>query len=145
MKELRTEIEIAASANRVWATLTDFSSFPVWNPFIRRVDGELRVGARLVIRLQLPNARSMTFRPRVLRVEPGRQLRWRGHLLVPGLFDGEHIFAIEPLGAGRARFIQREIFTGLLVPLLARRLDRTTRRGFEAMNLALKARAEGGS
>ena len=72
MKELRTEIEIAASANRVWATLTDFSSFPVWNPFIRRVDGELRVGARLVIRLQLPNARSMTFRPRVLRVEPGR-------------------------------------------------------------------------
>src|SRR5213594_4362456 len=143
MKELRTEIEIAASANRVWATLTDFSSFPVWNPFIRRVDGELRVGARLVIRLQLPNARSMTFRPRVLKVEPGRQLRWRGQLVMRGLFDGEHIFAIEPLGPRRARFVHREIFTGLLVPLLARGLDRTTRRGFEAMNLALKARAEG--
>jgi len=143
MKELRTEIEIAASANRVWATLTDFSSFPVWNPFIRRVDGELRAGARLVIRLQLPSARSMTFRPRVLRVEPGRQLRWRGHIIVRGLFDGEHVFEIEPLSADRARLVHREIFTGLLVPLMARSLDHTTRRGFEAMNVALKVRTEG--
>jgi len=143
MKELRTEIEIAAPADRVWVALTDFPSFPRWNPFIRRVDGDLRVGARLTVRIQLPSARSMTFRPRVLKVEPGRELRWRGQLMVPGLFDGEHIFAIEPLGAGRARFVHREIFTGLLVPLLARSLDSTTRRGFEAMNLALKARAEG--
>ena len=143
MKELRTELEIAAPADRVWIALTDFASFPLWNPFIRRVDGELRVGARLTVRIQLPNARSMTFRPRVLKVEPGRQLRWRGQLVMRGLFDGEHIFAIEPLGPRRARFVHREIFTGLLVPLLARGLDRTTRRGFEAMNLALKARAEG--
>ncbi len=143
MKELRTEIEIAASANRVWATLTDFSSFPVWNQFIRRLDGELRVGARLVIRLQLSNARSKTFRPRVLRVEPGRQLRWRGHFIVRGLFDGEHAFEIEALSADRARLVHREIFTGLLVPLMARSLDHTTRRGFEAMNVALKVRTEG--
>jgi len=143
MKELRTELEIAAPADRVWIALIDFASFPLWNPFIRRVEGDLHVGARLTVRIQLPNARSMTFRPRVLQVEPGRELRWRGHFVMRGLFDGEHIFAIEPLGARRARFVHREIFTGLLVPLLARSVDHTTRRGFEAMNLALKARAEG--
>ncbi|HLE55364.1 MAG TPA: SRPBCC domain-containing protein [Thermoplasmata archaeon] len=61
---------------------------------------------------------------------------------IPGLFDGEHIFEIEPAGAGRTRFVQREVFRGLLVPVLARSLDRDTKRGFEEMNRALKMRAE---
>jgi hypothetical protein len=30
MKELHSEIEIQASADRVWQLLTDFSSFPQW-------------------------------------------------------------------------------------------------------------------
>jgi hypothetical protein len=62
---------------------------------------------------------------------------------MPGLFDGEHILAIEPLEETRARFIQREIFTGVLVSLFALvGLFQNTLLGFEAMNQALKARAE---
>ncbi len=85
----------------------------------------------------------MTVRPRILTAKPGRELRWCGHLLIPGLFDGEHIFTIEPLAAGGVQFIQREIFTGLLVPLFVHRLETETRRGFEDKNHALKRRAEG--
>ena len=84
----------------------------------------------------------MTFRPTVMKVEPGRELRWLGHLLVPGIFDGEHIFEIEELESDRVRFVQREVFKGLLVPLLARSLDRDTQRGFEEMNRALRERVE---
>jgi hypothetical protein len=142
MKELRTEIEIQASAERVWQLLTDFPAFPQWNPFIRKASGNIRVGERLEVRLQPSGASAMTFRPTVLKVEPNREFRWLGHLLIPGLFDGEHSFTIEPLGEGRVRFTQREVFTGLLVPLLARGLDTDTQRGFEEMNQALKARAE---
>ena len=144
MKKLRTEIEIQASAERVWQLLTDFPSFPQWNPFIRKASGNIRVGERLEVKLQPSGASAMTFRPTVLKVEPNREFRWLGHLLVRGLFDGEHIFTIEPLGEGRVRFTQREVFTGLLVPLFARGLDTDTRRGFEEMNQALKARAEQG-
>ena len=142
MKELKSEIEIETSAERVWEILTDFARFPQWNPFIRRASGNLRAGERLEVTMQPAGARGMTFRPTVLNVEADRELRWIGHLLIPGLFDGEHIFTIEPSGTGRVRFTQRESFTGLLVPLLARGLDTDTRRGFEEMNLALKARAE---
>jgi hypothetical protein len=145
MKELRSEIEIQASAERVWQLLTDFASFPRWNPFIRRASGNVLVGERLEVNIQPSGARGMIFRPTVLKAEPNRELRWLGHFLVSGLFDGEHIFTIEPLGTNRARFIQREIFTGLLVPILARGLDTDTRRGFEEMNLALKVRAEQGA
>ena len=65
----------------------------------------------------------MTFRPAVLAVEPACELRWLGHSLVPGLFDGEHEFQIHSLGPGRVRFVQQERFTGVLVPLFARNLD----------------------
>jgi hypothetical protein len=142
MKELRTEIEINASAERVWQLLTDFASFPQWNPFIRRASGEPKKGAQLQVYLQPSGTKGMTFRPKVLKVEPDRELRWLGHFMIPGLFDGEHIFTIEPLEAGRVRFVQREIFTGILVPLFARWLSKDTRQGFEEMNLALKLRAE---
>ena len=142
MKELRSEIEIQASAERVWQLLTDFPSFPQWNPFIRKASGNIRVGERLEVNIQPSGASGMTFRPTVLKAEPNRELRWLGHLLISGLFDGEHSFTIEPLGEGRVRFTQREVFTGLLVPLFARGLDTDTRRGFEEMNQALKARAE---
>jgi len=37
---------------------------------------------------------------------------------------------------------QEETFTGVLVPLMARSLDRHTQPAFEAMNAALKHRAE---
>jgi hypothetical protein len=142
VKELRSEIEIQASAERVWQLLTDFASFPQWNPFIRKASGAIRVGERLEVYIQPSGASGMTFRPTVLKAEPNRELRWLGHLLISGLFDGEHSFTIEPLGASRVRFTQREVFTGLLVPLFARGLDTDSRRGFEEMNQALKSKAE---
>ncbi len=142
MKELESEIEIQASAERVWQLLTDFASFSQWNPFIRRASGNVQVRERLKVNIRPSGARGMTFRPTVLKAEPNRELRWLGRLLIPGLFDGEHIFTIEPLGTNRVRFVQREIFTGLLVTLFTRGLDADTRRGFEEMNQALKVRAE---
>jgi hypothetical protein len=142
MKELHSQIEINASAERVWRVLTDFASYPEWNPFIRRISGELTTGERLQVRLEPPESRSITLRPKVLNAEPNHQVRWLGHLLVPGLFDGEPSFVIQPSGEDRVRFVQREAFRGLLVPLFARSLDNNTRRGFEEMNRALKERAE---
>ena len=140
--QLRTEVEIRATPERVWEILTDFNAYSDWNPFIPRIAGPLAVGARLDAHLRPPGGRGMRFRPTVLAAAPARELRWLGHLGVPGLFDGEHGFRIEPLGPDRVRFVQEERFTGLLVPLFARSLDGPTRAGFEAMNRALKDRAE---
>jgi hypothetical protein len=142
MKELHTEIEIQASKERVRQLLTDFAAFSQWNPFIRRVEGETKVGTKLEAYIQPSGASGMTFKPTVLKAEPYQELRWLGCLLVPGLFDGEHIFTINVLGENRVRFTQQENFTGILVPLFAHSLDTDTLRGFKEMNQALKRRAE---
>jgi hypothetical protein len=141
MRELRREIDIDAPPAAVWAVLTDIRSYAEWNPFIRHVAGELREGAKLEVRIEPPGGRSMTFKPTVLGVEPERELRWLGRLLLPGVFDGEHVFHIEPLDDARSRFTQAERFSGILVPLFRGTLDKT-KLGFEQMNAALKTRAE---
>ncbi|MBE9167216.1 SRPBCC domain-containing protein [Pleurocapsales cyanobacterium LEGE 06147] len=142
MKELYTEIEIEAPIERVWQILTDFTSFPDWNPFIRQIKGELQENKQLIVCIQPSGGDRMRFQPTVIKVQPNSELRWRGHFLIPGLFDGEHIFVLEPLDKNRVRFSQREIFKGLLVLLLSKKLDTETKRGFEEMNLALKRRVE---
>jgi len=141
-KQLRTEIEIEATPERVWQVLTDFAAFPEWNPFMTRAEGTARRGERLTIRMQPDGGRAMTFRPTVLEAEPNRHLRWVGRVVVPGVFDGEHSFSIERVGEGEVRLIQQEEFRGILVPLMARSLDRNTLPAFEKMNHALKRRAE---
>lgn len=141
MKTLDTHIDIAAPPDVVWAVLTDFPSFGRWNPFIVHIAGTVVEGQRLEARLQPPGGRAMTFRPTLRVVRQERELRWLGRLALPGLFDGEHIFLVEPTETG-VRFTQREEFRGVLVPLLWRQLDTKTRAGFEAMNEALKLRAE---
>ncbi|MCC5857501.1 MAG: SRPBCC domain-containing protein [Ectothiorhodospiraceae bacterium] len=143
MKHLETEILIKGRPEQVWAVLTDFPRYPEWNPFIRQAEGDLRTGGRLRVRIHPPGGRPMTFRPLVRAARPGTELRWQGRVLLPGLFDGEHVFRMEPTGDGQVRFTQSERFRGLLVPLFPGSLYANTLRGFEAMNLALKDRVEG--
>jgi len=104
----------------------------------------LKVGAQLPVYLKPPNGMGMTFKPRVLKAEQTKELRWLGLLIMPGLFDGEHTLSILPLEGGHARFIQHESFTGVLVPLFTLLgLIKDTYLVFEAMNQALKAQVEG--
>ena len=143
MKHLRTEIEIGASNEKVWQVLTGFSSFPEWNPFIKRVQGEAKEGEKLEVSLQPPGGTSMTFRSHVVTADPGKELRWLGKVGVPGIFDGEHYFIIEIASDNQVRLIHGEYFRGILVPLMALMgLFGKTKRGFEEMNQALKTRVE---
>jgi hypothetical protein len=141
MRELTSTIEIDAPPEQVWAVLTDFASYGEWNPFIRSIEGEAAVGARLKARITPPEGRAMAFKPTVKAADAPRELRWLGRLLVPGIFDGEHRFQLEPLDGDRTRFIQSERFSGVLVSLSGNALAKTER-GFEEMNEALKRRVE---
>lgn len=141
-RELYSEIEIHASPDRIWEILSDFKSYPEWNPFIRSVQGTLVVGERITADLQPAGATGMKISPVLLKVDPGRELRWIGHLFIRGLVDGEHVFEIRPLGNDLCLFIQHEYFSGLLIPLIETMLNTDTARGFAEMNEALKARAE---
>ena len=140
--ELHSEIEIGASPQVVWDVLTDLGAYPQWNPFITEARGEVEVGARLTNRLEPPGGRAMTFRPVITAAEPANTLEWLGRFGVPGVFDGRHRFELVETPSGGTRLVHTEHFRGALVRMLRTSLDTSTLDGFEAMNEALKARAE---
>ena len=137
MRTLTSTIELDARPDEIWHALTDTAAHSDWNPFITELHGDLAVGNRIDVRIAPPGGKPMSFRPTVTDVEPGRKLAWLGHFLVPGLFDGAHVFTLEPLPDGRTRLVQSETFRGLLVGLAGRLLD-NTEAGFAAMNEALR-------
>ena len=141
---IATEIHMDASRELVWQVLTDFARYGEWNPFIPWAEGTAREGERIRIKVQPAGKGGMVFRPRVLRCAEARELRWLGHLGVPGLFDGEHGFELEDGPDGGCRLRHTELFRGLLVPLFRKGLEGETTQGFHAMNAALKMRAETG-
>lgn len=139
MRQLRTDIEIDARPDRVWAILTDLTQ-----PGTRSSspsEASQLWGSKLEVWIAPPEGKAMTFKPTVLNAEPNRELRWLGRVLLPRILDGEHMLLLEPLAGGRVRFRAGRAFRGVLVPFLAKALAKTER-GFTTMNEALKCRAE---
>ena len=141
MKQIRTEIAIKAPSKKVWNILMDFGAYGEWNPFIQSISGEGRVNTKLSAFLKPPDMKGMNIKPKVIKMDEGREFRWCGHLLFPGLFDGEHIFELRDENGGTV-FVQREEFKGLFSSSILKKVGHNTLKGFEEMNHALKALAE---
>jgi len=143
-RELRANpVQIDASPEQVWATLTDFESFPRWNPFIRRASGSIVPGGKIKIQLRIYGRTLMPLNPTVIMVEPPSELRWFAKNGPSGVFDVERFFIIEPAPDGGSIFRQGEDCTGFMAPFfLALGLESRILRGYERFNRALKKRAE---
>src|ERR1041384_7888478 len=96
MRELYTEIEIAASAENVWRQLMEFENYPNWNPFIRSIEGEAKPGAPLKVFLKPSGGSGMTLKPNVVECLPNAKFSWLGSQMAKGLFDARHAFLLEP-------------------------------------------------
>ncbi|MGJ1498699.1 SRPBCC family protein [Sphingobacterium spiritivorum] len=138
-KEIKTEIVIHATPEKIWKILTDFENYVQWNSFITSITGEVEKGNKIVVRIKPPNGKGMTFKPTILTKTDNKELSWRGKLLFKGLFDGTHIFELINNGDGTTTFIQSERFSGIFVCLF--NLQKT-RNGFNEMNKKLKEIAE---
>jgi len=144
-KSIATEITIDAPADAVWSVLADTAAYADWNPFVTSLSGDLVKGATLAVTIQLQGKSPMKLVPEVLAAEPGRELRWVGKLGLRGIFDGEHYFILEETADGATVFRHGETFSGPLAYPLFALIRKDTKAGFEAMNAALKARAEAGA
>ncbi len=141
-KLIKTEIVINATPSKIWTILAKFGDYPKWNPFIKSIKGNFKVGNKIEVTITPPDSKPMTFKPKVLTNEPNKELSWLGTLLFKGIFDGEHKFELIDNGNGTTTFIQSENFKGILVPLFKKSLDNNTKNGFELMNKKLKELAE---
>lgn len=112
-----------------------------WNPFITKANGKVTKGEQLEVCISPPDGKKMTFKPTVKSAFENCEFSWLGRFLLPGIFDECHIFTITKNDEG-CLFLQKEEFSGMLVPLVWGSVEKKTRTGFELMNNALKERAE---
>jgi hypothetical protein len=144
MRTVEAVTEIAASAEMVWAVLTDFPRYPEWATYIRKLAGRAEPGASLRLVAGPPGRPPYTVHVPVLEATPGFRLAWAA--VIPGMpwlpsaiFSGVHEFILEALPGGGTRLIHREYFSGLL-SRLSKEGPRGADEGFDAFNLALKCR-----
>ena len=134
--KIYTEITINSTKENVWNVLMHFDDYAKWNPFITEIKGSKVVGERLDVAID-----GMKFTPIVIENKPNKVFSWLGSLLFEGIFDGNHIFELKEVGEGVV-FIHKETFKGILVPFLKKMLINKTKKGFIAMNKALKELVE---
>lgn len=140
-KEIKTEIIINASREKIWKVLTDFEAYPQWNPFVVRIEGKPIIGTRLKNTLQNGD-KQFQFKPIVTSVEPGKSFAWLGSLFIKGLFDGHHSFELKDLGNSQVKFIHSEQFSGILSGFILKKIGADTKLNFVKFNEAIKKRAE---
>ena len=135
-KEIKTEVEINASASTVWGALTNFPAYTIWNPWIYPASGEAVAGRQLD--LTLHGGTIIRFNPTVLVAQPERELSWSGKITFAGV-ERVATFEIQPLGPHSVHFVATERFKGILLPLAGGvTLDSAT--GIREMARALRDR-----
>ena len=108
---------IRATPERVWALLTDAARYTKWNNTVNKVDGEIAPGQRITVHPKINPGRA--FPVKVSGFEPPSRMVWTGGMPL-GLFRGERTFRLVPRQDGTVEFSMREVFSGLMEPLIGR-------------------------
>ena len=140
---IETTINIQAPISLVWNILSDFEKYPTWSPTIKEFKGIPKEGSRTKVVLSQPGGGKITMNPIFLAIKSNQELRWKGSLLIKGIFDGEHYFLLRETKDGNTELVQGEKFSGILVLFLQKMIHGNTKKGFELFNQAIKDRAEG--
>jgi hypothetical protein len=140
---IHTETDIAASADRVWAVLTDLAAYAAWNPLLTRMDGVAAVGETLRFEIALGRVR-LQATAEVIVADRNRELRWVGPAkpAFRKVMSGEHYFVLDVTSPERTHLRHGEEFRGLVVPARGGKLKDVLTRKYEAVTEAIKQRAE---
>ena len=142
MKELATEIQINSRPEIIWEILTDFKNYSQWNPILVKIIGELSIGSKLEIHLNTVGGKNRIYHPKITKIIPNHELRWRGQFFFSKIFAGERIFLIEKLSDNKVNFVNKEIFSGIGVKLASKKMEDDILASFKKMNEALRKTVE---
>ena len=142
MRELRAEIHISAPIQQVWRVLSDFDHWKDWNPMVNQASGTASVPSKLKLTMRgLDSKDAMKYEPIVVEVDPPKYLRWRATMMSGFMFTNDRVFELKEKYGG-TEVINREEFSGLMVPLFWKKMNQFVVPMLEKMNNALKDRME---
>ena len=137
--EIRHEIEINASVDKVWNAVVDFENYEKWNSQLAYLGGDVKPNGKLHLRLAADGAAPYEFKPAISHWDDRKRFAWLAITGMNRIFDGEHFFELKDLGNGTTLLTNREEYRGVL-SLLFKQLPmmKNAPSGFKKMNLELK-------
>lgn len=138
MKTFASSITIQAAPETIWAILTDAPAYPEWNPTVDKVEGTIERGQKIKVFAKISPDRA--FPVKVSEFKPSEKMVWSGGMPL-GLFKGERTFTLTPGADGSVEFAMREVFSGLMSPLIERSIP-DPQPEFDRFADALKRKAE---
>jgi hypothetical protein len=148
------DASIDAPADVVWKVMLDLGHYPLWNPFIVRIDApgngrQPEVGDDITLHVRFRGGRAVASRERITRIEPPAtgdglaqallEYEFAGRLHRAGLIRGRRVQRLEQRPGGSTRYHTEERFHGALAFVLP---VRAVQDGFRRHARALKERAE---
>jgi hypothetical protein len=109
----RVEVNIRANARDIWSLLTDAAGFSRWNSTVAGIEGQIREGERLRVRVPGVNR---AFTPKVSGLVPNERMTWSGGFAP--MFKGVRTFELQPSNDGTTDFAMEERFSGLMLPMI---------------------------
>ena len=142
MRELQAVIQISAPIDLVWQVLTDFDHWKEWNPMVNQASGSASVRSKLSITMRGQNAKdAMKYQPIVIEVNPPKSFRWRATMLSGLIFTNDRVFELREINGG-TELINKEEFSGFMLPLFWKKMNEFVVPMLEKMNKALKDKVE---
>jgi uncharacterized protein YndB with AHSA1/START domain len=113
--ECGVAIHIGARPEKVWALLTNAAEMPKWNSTIQSIEGEIALGKK--IHLRVPLAPKRTFKLKIAELQAPRRMVWTDG--AAPMFKGVRTFTLAQRSDGTTDFSMVEIFSGLMLPMIA--------------------------
>ncbi|MDF3932873.1 SRPBCC domain-containing protein [Pseudomonas citronellolis] len=137
-------VEIAAPAELVWAVLVDLPRYPQWNPYTVKVESSLRLGEPVNLFLPDPTRPGELLQviEQLASFEPPRLLAWEMHASADNPDAARREQIIEATGPASCRYHTTDQFLGATADTVMAMHGAWVKQGFDAVALAVKARAE---
>lgn len=113
---------INADPERIWALLSDTTTYANWNTAVVSVSGDIRAGEKISLVSIVDPKR--TFKLTVAEVDPPRKMVWSDGMPL-GLFKGVRTYTLTPRG-DQTEFSMVEEFSGPLAPLITKAIPDMT-------------------
>jgi hypothetical protein len=130
---------INATPEKIWALLTHAQKFPSWNSTVISIDGDIALGQQIQVKVHAAPKRE--FKLKVSEFDPGRRMVWRDG--AAPMFQGVRTYTLAPQADGSTNFSMSEVFSGLMLPMIAGSLPNFGP-SFETYAADLKRAAESG-
>ena len=143
MHEIKTEIEIAAPPEKVWEALSDINTWQDWSPIINKSSGVAQVGSKVDITMmgKEKGQDGPQYSPEITQLEEAKYFHWRAKMMAGFIFTNDKVFELEKTATG-TKLIHKELFKGLMLPLMCGQLDKNVPGMLDSMNQALKKLVE---